>query len=182
MSVFEDFIRDELPLRQVVIKAGGDPTTGSGVLAAIGTYYLDSDNNFTRYEKYGSGNTDWREVPTGSSTGTGLQTDSITFNSGSSISTVEVTGLSGTLVIDNYNTSNHQSCKYIINAKTSTAVYCTELLVLTDDTDVYMTQYGLLGDTSMLTLNASVNSSTLSLSATTTQTDVDVTMMKMLLT
>ena len=52
MSAFEDFIKIELPLRQVLLKDAGDPRI-SGVPAVRGTYYLDTTNNYRRYEKIG---------------------------------------------------------------------------------------------------------------------------------
>lgn len=181
MSVFESFIQDELPLRQVVIKAAGDPTSGSGVIAAIGTYYLDTNNNFKRYEKFGSGNTDWREVPTSAGTGGGLSTQSITFSDNSQISTIQVAGLSGSQTIDTFDTTSHNSCKYVINGATSSAVFCTEVLITANSTDAYMTQYGTLGATDMLTINASLSSNELSLDVSTNESSVDVSVLKFLL-
>lgn len=180
MSTFENFIQDELPLRQVVIKASGDPTTGSGVIAAIGTYYLDTNDNFKRYEKFGSGNTEWREVPTAASSG-GLSTQSITFADNSEISTIQVTGLSGTQIVDAFDTTSHNSCKYIINATTGSSIFCSEVLVTANTTDAFMTQYGTLGATSMLTINASLSANTLSLDVSTNESSVDVAILKFLL-
>ena len=181
MSVFENFIQDELPLRQVVIKSSGDPSTGSGVIAAIGTYYLDTNNNFKRYEKFGSGNTDWRETPTSAGSGGGLSTQSITFSDNSQISTIQVAGLSGTQTIDTFDTSSHNSCKYVINGMTGTAIFCTEVLVTANSTDAYMTQYGTLGATSMLTINASLSANTLNVDVSTNESSVDVSVLKFLL-
>jgi hypothetical protein len=167
MSQFEDFIRDELPLRQVVVKASGDPTTGDGVIAAIGTYYLDTNDNFKRYEKFGSGNTDWREAV--ASSGDGVQTDAIIFADNSKITTIQVTSLSGSQTFDTFNTSNHTSSKYIINGVTSTDVFCTEALVTARGDDMYMSQYGTLGKTDMVTLNATINNTQVSIIATTSE-------------
>jgi hypothetical protein len=178
MSQFEDFIRDELPLRQVVIKAAGAPTSGNGVIAAIGTYYLDTDDGFRRYEKYGSGNTDWREAVT--SSGEGVQTDSIIFSDNSKITTIQVTSLSGTQTLDTFDTSNHVSSKYIINGVTSTDVFCTEALITARGNDIYMTQYGTLGKTDMVSLNATLSSSQVSVVATTTES-VDLSIYKFML-
>lgn len=181
MSGFEDFIRDELPLRQVVIKQSGDPTTGSGVIAAIGTYYLDTNDNFKRYEKYGSGNTDWREVVTASSGG-GVTTDAITFDQGDhKITTTTVDGLSGTQVIDSFSTNDYTAVKYIVHAADTTDATCSELLLLSTSNGLEMTQYGVLGDATLITLDADVSSTTVTLSATTTATSVNVSLYKFLL-
>lgn len=178
---FEDFIRDELPLRQVVIKAGGDPTSGSGVIAAIGTYYLDTDNNFKRYEKYGSGNTDWREVVTSSGSG-GVTAESITFDQEKyKITTVTVDGLSGTQTVDSFNINDYTVAKYIIKASDSTSITCSELLLVCTTGGVEMTQYGVLGNTSLVSFDAEIVSSIASLSATTDQTNVDLSIYKVLL-
>jgi hypothetical protein len=178
MSQFEDFIRDELPLRQVVIKAAGDPTTGSGVIAAIGTYYLNTDDGFRRYEKYGSGNTDWREVVT--SSGDGVQTDAVIFSDNSKITTIQVASLSGAQTFDTFDTTNHVSSKYIINGVTSTDVFCTEALVTARGSDIHMTQYGTLGNTSMVSLNATLSGSQVNIIATTTES-VDLSIYKFML-
>ena len=128
MGVFEDFIQDELPLRQVVVKAAGNPTTGDGYIAAIGTYYLDTDDSFKRYEKVGSGNTDWRATPTTSSSGA-----------------VE-----------------------------------TEILLLADESTVYITQYGVLGDADLISFTADVVSNTVALSGTSLES-LEVSIYKFLL-
>lgn len=180
MSQFEDFIRDELPLRQVVIKAAGDPTTGSGVLAAIGTYYLDTDDNFKRYEKFGSGNTDWREVPTGTSTG-GVQTDAVTFDNDAKITSVKIDPFSGTQVIDTFDLSDYKSSKYIIRASNDTTIHCTELLLLADSSQALITQYGVLGDTLAVEYDAGVSGTTVSLSATTSLSGAELSIYKFLL-
>lgn len=178
---FEDFIRDELPLRQVVIKAAGDPTTGDGVIAAIGTYYLDTDDSFKRYEKYGSGNTDWREVVTSSGSG-GVTAESVTFDEEKyKITTATVDSLSGTQIVDSFNTNNYTVAKYIVKASDSTSITCSELLLVCTASGVEMTQYGVLGNTSLVSFDADVVSSVASISATTDQTSVDLSIYKFLL-
>lgn len=179
MTAFEDFIRDELPLRQVVIKAAGDPTTGQGVVAAIGTYYLDTDNNFKRYEKYGSAHTDWREAVT-SGSGTGVQTGAITFDDQSKITTIQVTGLSGTGTLDTFSSTDFMSCKYIINSTDTQSSSCTEVLLLHDHGQLHMTQYASLGDTNLVTLDASLSGGEVSLIATS-DTNVSLSVYKFLL-
>lgn len=169
MGAFEDFIQDELPLRQVVVKAAGDPTTGDGYIAAIGTYYLDTDNNFKRYEKIGSGNTDWRAVPTASSSG-GVETDSILFSDDSEITTIKINALTNTQEIDSFNVSDFKSAKYIINASGTNINHCSEMLLLANDDEVLITQYGVLGDTGAISFTADISSGVVSLSGTTTST------------
>ena len=176
MGAFEDFIQDELPLRQVVVKAAGDPTTGDGYIAAIGTYYLDTDNNFKRYEKIGSGNNDWRAVPTASSSG-GVETDSILFTDDSEITTITVAGLNNTQVVDSFNISDFRSAKYIINAVGANTVHCSEMLLLAKDDEVLITQYGVLGDSDAINFSADIDSGVVSLSGTTTAA-MDVSLYK----
>ena len=180
MGAFEDFIQDELPLRQVVVKDAGDPTTGAGYIAAIGTYYLDTDNNFKRYEKIGSSNTDWREVPTTTSTG-GVQTDEVIFANDSKITTLKIDNMSGTQVLDSFNVNDFKSSKYIIRASNPSTIHCSEILLLTDTSQAYITQYGVLGDTSAITFDAAVSSSTVSLSGTTSLSALEVSVYKFLL-
>lgn len=180
MSQFEDFIRDELPLRQVVIKAAGNPTQGDGVIAALGTYYLDTDDGFKRYEKFGSGNTDWRAVPTTSSSGA-VETDAIQFSDDSEVTTIKIESLSGTSELDTFTVADHTSAKYIVNASGSGVSHCSEMLLLVDTSNnVHITQYGVLGDIDIIEFNASVSAGGMSLSATTTQS-LDVSVFKFLL-
>ena len=93
---FEQFVRDELPLRQITIKGSGNPSIGSGVAATIGTYYLDTADNFKRYVRFGGGMTDWEVVPTagdigsgGGGGGSGTITDAISSNWENTYTTVE---------------------------------------------------------------------------------------------
>ena len=180
MSQFEDFIRDELPLRQVVVKSAGDPTAGDGVIAAIGTYYLDTDDNFKRYEKFGSGNTDWREVPTGTSSG-GVQTDAVTFSNDAKITSAKIDSFNGTQVIDTFSLSNYKSSKYIIRVSNNDTIHCTELLLLADEAQALITQYGVLGNTSAVEYDAGVSGTTVSLSATTSLVGAEMSIYKFLL-
>lgn len=180
MGAFEDFIQDELPLRQVVVKEAGNPTTGSGYLAAIGTYYLDTDNNFKRYEKTGSGDTDWREVPTTSSSG-GVETEAVIFSTDSKITTTKIDDMNGTQLIDSFDINDYSSAKYIIRASTATMIHCSEILLTADSSQAYLTQYGALGDASGVTFDANITSDVVGLSATTSLTDVDLSICKILL-
>lgn len=116
MSAFEDFIKIELPLRQVLIKDAGDPTV-VGVPAVRGTYYLDTSNNYTRYEKTGGGNTDW--TPVGGSDGgikheTNLSTDA--------------NNLSATVVAC-FDTTQIKTVKYVIHIENNNSFCAYELLV-----------------------------------------------------
>lgn len=64
-SQFENFVRTELPLRQVLLQGAGNPATannGAGTIAPIGAYLLDTNDNYKRYVKYGLGSTDWEPV------------------------------------------------------------------------------------------------------------------------
>lgn len=60
MGAFEDFVIAELPLRQVLFSFTGDPSTGDGKAASPGTYIWDENN--IRWEKVGTGATDWQKV------------------------------------------------------------------------------------------------------------------------
>lgn len=182
MGAFEDFIQDELPLRQVVVKASGDPTTGDGYIAAIGTYYLDTDDSFKRYEKIGSGNNDWRATPTTSSTGA-VETDSVQFANDSEITTIKIDNFTGTSEIDSFSTTDFKSAKYIIRASAAapaTEIHCSEVLLLANGNNVYMTQYGVLGDSGLLSLSADITSGTVGLSGVTSDT-LEVSVYKFLL-
>jgi hypothetical protein len=179
MGAFEDFIQDELPLRQVVVKAAGDPTTGDGRIAAIGTYYLDTDDSFKRYEKIGSGNNDWRAVPTTSTTG-GLSTDSVQFANDSEITTLKIPALSGTQEIDSFSTIDFKSAKYIIRASSSTDIHCSEILLLADDNNVFYTQYGLLGSSTLINFSADISNGVVALSGTSSDS-LEVSVYKFLL-
>ena len=179
MTAFEDFIRDELPLRQVVIKAAGNPTTGDGVIAAIGTYYLDTDDGFKRYEKYGSAHTDWREVVT-SGGEAGIETETITFADQSKITTIQVTGLSGTDTIDTFSSTDYTTCKYIINSTDTQTSSCTEVLLLHDYGQLHMTQFATLGDTELVEFNATLSAGDVSLVATS-NSSVSLSIYKFLL-
>lgn len=179
MGAFEDFIQDELPLRQVVVKAAGNPTTGSGYIAAIGTYYLDTDDSFKRYEKIGSGNTDWRATPTTSSSGA-VETDSVQFANDSEITTLKIDALSGTGELDSFNINDFKSAKYIIRASGASDIHCSEILLLADSNNVYITQYGVLGDTDLISFSADVSSNTVALSGTSTES-LEVSIYKFLL-
>tara|TARA_B100001123_G_C15115797_1_gene949309 strand:+ start:375 stop:920 length:546 start_codon:yes stop_codon:yes gene_type:complete len=180
MGAFEDFIQDELPLRQVVVKSTGDPRSGDGYIAAIGTYYLDTDDDFKRYEKIGSGNTDWREVPTTSSSG-GVQTDEVIFANDSKITTLKIDNMTGTQVLDSFNVNDFKSSKYIIRASNADTIHCSEILLLSSSTNAYITQYGVLGNATAMSYDASVSSSVVSLSGTTTLTGMEVSVYKFLL-
>ncbi|MDB4464432.1 hypothetical protein N9033_00010 [bacterium] len=180
MSQFEDFIRDELPLRQVVIKAAGNPTQGDGVIAALGTYLLDTDDGFKRYEKYGSGNTDWRPTPTTSNTGA-ISTDTVQFTDDSEVTTIKINSLNGTSELDTFTVTDHTTAKYIINASGSSVSHCSEMLLHVDTNDnVHITQYGVLGDKDIISFNASVSTGAMALSATTSQA-LDISIFKFLL-
>ena len=179
MGAFEDFIQDELPLRQVVVKAAGDPTTGDGYIAAIGTYYLDTDDSFKRYEKIGSGNNDWRATPTTSSSGA-VETDSVQFANDSEITTIKLDNFTNTTEIDSFDTANFKSAKYIIRASSSTDIHCSEVLLLAGDDTVFLTQYGVLGDSSLLSLSADITSGTVGLSGVTSDT-LEISVYKFLL-
>lgn len=176
MSGFEDFIRDELPLRQVVIKSSGDPTTGDGVIAAIGTYYLDNSNNFKRYEKMGSGNTDWRAVPTTSTTGA-VSTDTVQFADDSEITTVSASGISGNQTIDTFSVSSFKSAKYILQATSSDSITCSEILLLVTGQDVQLSHYGILGNSELIDVTATIENNLVSL-VVNSQLVVDVTLMR----
>ena len=177
MGAFEDFIQDELPLRQVVVKSAGDPTTGDGYIAALGTYYLDTDDNFKRYEKVGSGNTDWRAVPTTSSSG-GVETEAVVFTTDSKISTIKIDDMASTQLIDSFDISDFTSAKYIIRASNSSMLHCSEILLAADASQVYLTQYGSLGDSTGITFDANIVSDVVGLSGTTTLSGVEVSVCK----
>ena len=180
MGAFEDFIQDELPLRQVVVKAAGDPTTGDGYIAAIGTYYLDTDNSFKRYEKIGSGNTDWRASPTTSSSGD-VETDAVVFANDSQITTLKIDSLTNTEEIDSFDVADFRSAKYIIRASNDDVLHCSEILLVADDSDVHITQYGVLGNTDAITFEADIDSGTVALSGTTALSALEVSVYKFLL-
>ena len=180
MGAFEDFIQDELPLRQVVVKSTGDPRTGDGYIAAIGTYYLDTDDSFKRYEKIGSGNTDWREVPTTSSSG-GVQTDSVVFANDSKITTLKIANLTGTQEIDTFDVNDFKSAKYIIRASNPSVTHCSEILLLADSNESRITQYGVLGDTGAISFDTDISSDTVGLSGTTALSGLEVSVYKFLL-
>lgn len=74
MSGFETFVQNELPNRQVLLVGTGNPGTANsnaGTYAPIGAYWLDSNDSFKRYVKYGENDTDWEIVPTASDIGSG---------------------------------------------------------------------------------------------------------------
>lgn len=71
MSGFETFVQNELPNRQVLLVSTGNPGSGSGNYAPIGAYWLDQNDNYKRYVKYGENDTDWEVVPTASDIGSG---------------------------------------------------------------------------------------------------------------
>lgn len=62
---FEDFVRTEMPMRQVTLSDAGPPNQGAGAIATIGSYYLDTSDNYKRYVKTGSANTAWEVAGTG---------------------------------------------------------------------------------------------------------------------
>lgn len=64
-SNFEEFIRQEMPLRQVLLYQPGDPRVAPGYTAVIGAYYLDTTDNYTRYVKLSAGDMDWAPVGNG---------------------------------------------------------------------------------------------------------------------
>lgn len=64
-SNFEEFIRQEMPLRQVLLYQPGDPRVAPGYNAVIGAYYLDTTDNYTRYVKLSAGDMDWAPVGNG---------------------------------------------------------------------------------------------------------------------
>lgn len=169
MGAFEDFIQDELPLRQVVVKADGNPSTGDGYIAAVGTYYLDTADGFKRYEKFDSGNTDWRVVPTSTSSGA-LETSTVLFDNDSEISTIKITNFTSTQLVDSFNVSEFQSAKYILRASDSTQSHCSELLLLVNGDRVEVTEYGVLGDSSLISYTADVSNGVVGLSGDTSET------------
>jgi hypothetical protein len=135
MSGFEDFIRVELPLRQVTIKDAGDPRASEGVVATIGTYYLDTNDNFKRYVKTGSGLTDWKPVPTADDIG--------------SIASGSIDNLTSSKVVDTYDVNERKSAKYLIEIEdTSTgndmsgSVFFSEVSVVANQTEVAVVEYG----------------------------------------
>ena len=71
MSSFETFVQAELPNRQVLLVDSGNPGAGAGNYAPIGAYWLDQNDSYKRYVKYGENDTDWEVVPTASDIGSG---------------------------------------------------------------------------------------------------------------
>ena len=71
MSSFESFVQAELPNRQVLLVDSGNPGAGAGNYAPIGAYWLDQNDSYKRYVKYGENDTDWEVVPTASDIGSG---------------------------------------------------------------------------------------------------------------
>ena len=174
MSGFEDFIRDELPLRQVTVKGSGSPIVGSGYLAAIGTFYLDAADNFHRYEKVGPNNTDW--VKTAGNEGS---SDTFTFANNSIISTSKFFAVSsGSYEVDSFQVSDYRSSKYILHAENTDTIYCTEVLLVASNSQVFRTQYGILGDVDSVRFITSISSGVVSASITTTVSGLDISMYK----
>lgn len=172
MSGFEDFIRDELPLRQVTVKSSGDPSIGAGYPAAIGTFYLDTTNSFLRYEKIGVGNNDWIETA-----GNEGSSDIFTFANESTISTTKFVAVSsGTYLADTFSVSDHRSAKYIIHAKGNDTIFCTEILLVASDTQVFTTQYGVLGDVEAVRTQSSLSNGVVSSTITTMVSGLDISM------
>ena len=91
-----------------------------------------------------------------------------------------IEGVSGADLITNFDTTNFKSAKYIIRASSSTDIHCSEVLLLAGDDTVFLTQYGVLGDSSLLSLSADIVSGTVGLSGVTSDT-LEVSVYKFLL-
>lgn len=136
MSAFEDFIKIELPLRQVLVTDSFNPSV-SGVPALRGTYFLDSSDNYTRYEKTGSANTAWTPVGGAQESDlTSLRSDVATLSARADTTSRQTKTLlstdSGSLtatMIDCFDILQTKAVKYTIHVENSTSFCTFEMLV-----------------------------------------------------
>lgn len=186
MSAFEDFIKIELPLRQVLIKDAGDPSV-NGQPAVRGTYYLDTTDNYLRYEKTGPANTDWTPIgrtqegliDTLSSQITALsaRVESSIIKRKTYLST-DANNLSATQIAC-FNSTVVKAVKYNIHVENNDS-YCTfELLVTYHDTTTHgqgikHVAYAALGQDDLINIQTSNIGDVVSVSLTPTLTDLVV--------
>ena len=79
-------------------------------------------------------------------------------------------------VIDTFNKAEYRTAKYLIQAITSTHSHCTEVLVMHNDTDVYITEYATLysSTTPLMTISASVDATEVTLTASPAETNTKI--------
>jgi len=81
------------------------------------------------------------------------------------------TGISGTTLLDSWNASIYTGAKYIVKIKPTSGVpQLSEILVMTDGTDVYFTEYGSLYSSKIGVFNAGVIGGVVGLSVTLSTT------------
>lgn len=186
MSAFEDFIKIELPLRQVLIKDAGDPTV-SGVPAVRGTYYLDTSNNYTRYEKTGGGNTDWSLVGgaqesdlaqlTTSVNAVSSRLDDVNRQSLTQLST-DAANLTATTVAC-FDITNTKSTKYVMHVENNNTFCTFELLVTYHDTvkqgtGINHVAYAAIGQSDLTSIETTIQGNIVSVKLKPSETDLVV--------
>ena len=186
MSAFEDFIKIELPLRQVLLKDAGDPTI-SGVPAVRGTYYLDTSNNYKRYEKTGGANTDWTPVGGNQEDALADLTTAVdmlssavsntTVKSETQLST-DNNNLSATQIAC-FDVSEFKSVKYVIHAENNNTFCTFELLVAyhnttTQGSGIQHVAYAALGQSDLTSIETELDGDIVRIKLTPTETDVVV--------
>jgi hypothetical protein len=186
MSAFEDFIKIELPLRQVLLKNAGDPSV-SGVPAVRGTYYLDTSNNYKRYEKTGGANTDWSPVGGNQESELATLTATVSALSAAVSNTIvktktqlstDASNLTATQIAC-FNITTTKSVKYMIHSENSNSFCAFELLVAYHDTTthgagVQHVAYAALGQSDLTSIETEQIGDVVSIKLKPTQTDITV--------
>lgn len=88
-------------------------------------------------------------------TGTGLEGGSITATS------------AGSTVLNSFNTTLYSAVKYYIQATCGAELHFTELSLVHNGTDVFLTEYGTISTTSLVSFDAEIANGSVNLSATT---------------
>lgn len=181
MSAFEDFIKIELPLRQVLITDSFNPAL-SGTPALRGTYFLDTSDNYRRYEKTGGGNTDW--TPIGGSTEdevASLRSDVDALSgqfSGSVVKkqtalSTDSSNLSSTAIAC-FNTTQVKTVKYVVHVENSNSFCAFELLVTYHNTNtqgegIKHVAYAAVGQTDLTSIETTQNGTIVSVNLIPTE-------------
>lgn len=113
--------------------------------------------------------------------------DIVVFPSGSSFDlqppTPYLSSNTSDITIDTFSSSSLRTAKYIVQANTQTEYQATELLLIHDDSQAYITEYGTVfsGNSAFFSLSASVSGGTVSLIATPTESGTTFTSKKITL-
>jgi len=106
-----------------------------------------------------------------------VSTDTIQFADDSEMTSITVSGVTGSQAVDTFSTTSFKSAKYVLQATSSNSITCSEVLLLVVGDDVQISHYGVLGDSALIDVTASISNNQVSLIIDTDST-INVTLMR----